>query len=337
MNDLEVHYRYLRQSAGVIDLSARSRVCVTGADRQRFINGQVTNNVKDLKVGQGCYAALVTAKGKMESDLFIYCLADELLLDFEPGLAQAVTARLEKYVIADDVQIVDVSGLYGMLSVQGPRSADVVQAAGLQPPTAYLNWTSVLHANAGEIYCMNNPRGTAAGFDVFVPTAQHGAMRDRLVQAAAKVEGGVSTADALDIVRIEAGIPRFGVDMDQANLAPEAGIEARAISYNKGCYIGQEVISRIRAFGQVAKSLRGLRLPDGLAQLPGRGEKLFRDGKEVGYLTSACRSPALKANIALGYVRREHNTAGIQLQIGSPDSTVTASVCDLPFVRSGAD
>jgi folate-binding protein YgfZ len=336
MNDLEVHYSYLRQSAGVIDLNARSRICVTGADRLRFINGQVTNNVKDLKVGQGCYAALVTAKGKMESDLFIYRLADELLLDFEPGLAQAVMTRLEKYVIADDVEIVDVSGLYGILSVQGPRSAEVVQAAGLQPPTAYLNW-SISHPNVGEIYCMNNPRGTAVGFDISMPSAEHGAMRDRLAQAAAKVEGGVSTGDALDIVRIEAGIPRFGVDMDQANLAPETGIEARAISYNKGCYIGQEVISRIRAFGQVAKSLRGLRLPDDLAELPARGEKLFRDGKEVGYLTSACRSPALQANIALGYVRREHNTAGTPLQIGSPDSTVTASVCDLPFVRAGAD
>ena len=337
MNDLELHYRYLRQSAGVIDLSARSRLCVTGADRQRFINGQVTNNVKDLKVGQGCYAALVTAKGKMESDLFIYCLPDELLLDFEPGLTHAVTARLEKYVIADDVQIVDVSGLYGMLTVQGPRSAEVIQVLGLPPPAAHLNWTSVSHEKAGEIYCMNNPRGTGAGFDVFVPSAQHGVMHDRLAQAAAKVEGGVSTGEALEIVRIEAGIPRFGIDMDQANLAPEAGVEARAISYNKGCYIGQEVISRIRAFGQVAKSLRGLRLPDSLSELPARGEKLYRDGKEVGYLTSACRSPALQANIALGYVRREHNSAGIQLQTGSSDSSLTASVCDLPFVRSGAD
>ena len=111
-------------------MSFRSRVCVTGTDRQRFINGQVTNNVKDLKAGQGCYAALVTAKGKMQSDLFIYSLPDELLLDFEPGLTAAVTERLERYVIADDVQVVDVGPLYGMLTVQGPRSADVVRAVG---------------------------------------------------------------------------------------------------------------------------------------------------------------------------------------------------------------
>ncbi|MCI0745246.1 MAG: hypothetical protein L0Y58_07565, partial [Verrucomicrobia subdivision 3 bacterium] len=106
--DLEREYKLLRESAGVLDLNARSRLCLTGADRQRFLNGQVTNNVKDLQIGQGCYAALVNAKGKMQSDLYIYCLTDEILLDFEPGLTGVVTERLEKFVIADDVQIVDV-------------------------------------------------------------------------------------------------------------------------------------------------------------------------------------------------------------------------------------
>src|SRR6185503_13348253 len=122
---------YLRGNAGVLDMSSRSRVCVTGTDRQRFINGQVTNNVKDLKPGQGCYAALVTAKGKIQSDLFIHCLPDELLLDFEPGLTAAVTERLEKYIVADDVHLVDVGQLYGLLSVQGPKAEIVVRAIGL--------------------------------------------------------------------------------------------------------------------------------------------------------------------------------------------------------------
>lgn len=336
MNDLERHYGYLRKSAGVLDLSARSRICITGADRQRFINGQVTNNVKDLKVGQGCYAALVTAKGKMESDLFIYCLRDELLLDFEPGLTATVTERLEKYVIADDVQVVDVAPLYGMLTVQGPRSIEVVRSAGLDPASAALTWTSASDEASGEVYCMNNARGTAAGFDVFVPAAQVGTMRERLIEAAEKVEGGMSSTDALEVVRIEAGIPRFGVDMDETNLASEAGIEARAISYNKGCYIGQEVISRIRAFGQVAKALRGLRLPPELRDLPEKGTKLFRESKEVGYITSSCRSLALKQNVALGYVRREHNAAATELALGTAESPSKAVVCDLPFVARTA-
>src|SRR6476661_343092 len=109
MSTGQTDYTFLRDSAGVIDFSSRSRLCVTGPDRVRFLNGQVTNNVKELKPGEGCYAALVNAKGRIQSDLNIYCLPDELLLDFEPGLAATVTQRLEKYVIADDVQVVDVS------------------------------------------------------------------------------------------------------------------------------------------------------------------------------------------------------------------------------------
>jgi len=183
---------------------------------------------------------------------------------------------------------------------------------------------------------MSNARGTVAGFDVFVPAEQVRAMRERLVQAAAKVQGGASSVEALEIVRIESGIPKFGVDMDETNLASEAGIEARAISYSKGCYIGQEVISRVRAFGQVARSLRGLRFPAELPQFPQKGHKLFRDGKDVGYVTSSCRSHALQLVVALGYVRREHNSSGTELHLGAPDSPVKAVVCDLPFVAPNA-
>src|SRR5579883_1900764 len=119
--DWQAEHAALRESAGALDLSFRSRICLTGADRLRWLNGQVTNNVKDLRAGQGCYAALVTAKGKLESDLNIFCLPDELLLDFEPGLTERVTQRLDKYIIADDVQVVDVAAHYGLLSVQGPK------------------------------------------------------------------------------------------------------------------------------------------------------------------------------------------------------------------------
>src|ERR1017187_11041345 len=124
----------LRQSAGLLDLSSRGRLCLLGADRKNFLNGQVTNNVKDLKAGEGCYAALVTAKGKMESALNIYCLENELLLDFEPGLGAAVQARLEKYIIAEDAQVAEASPHYGLLSVQGPRAAEVLQSLALSAP-----------------------------------------------------------------------------------------------------------------------------------------------------------------------------------------------------------
>jgi folate-binding protein YgfZ len=325
MTELETQYGFLRDSAGVLDLSARGRVCLTGADRIRFLNGQVTNNVKDLAVGEGCYAALVNAKGKLQSDLNIYRLSDEVLLDFEPGFTQTVIERLEKYIIADDVQVVDVESHYGMVTVQGPRSNDVVAEAGFQPSDRPMQWTS-----AGEVYCTNNARGTARGFDIFVPMAERDALVARLVESAQRLGGGLTSMEALEVARVEAGIPRFGVDMDGSNLAPEA-IEARAISYSKGCYIGQEVISRIRAYGEVAKSLRGLRLPLELTALPGKGDKLFREGKEVGYITSAVRSPKFKGNIALGYVRREHKENGTNLEVAAHGARFGAVVCNLSF------
>ena len=289
MND---DYWTLRRGVGWLDLSVRSRLLIKGADRKRFLHGQVTNDVNKLAVGQGCYAAIVTAKGKIESDVYIWCLEDALLLDFEPGLTEKIAARFEKYVIADDVQIEDASGTYSMFTVQGPQASPPPHVGG---------------------YVFENARGTSKGFDVFVPVGQ-------------KVElpGKRCSEEALEIVRIEAGMPRFGVDMDETNLASEAGIEARAISYTKGCYIGQEVISRIRTYGQVAKALRGLKCE----VLPKRGDKLFIQGKEVGYVTSAIFSPVLKQNIALGYVRREHNEIGTKLE--------GVEIVQLPFVNPAA-
>lgn len=326
--DVLAEHRALRESAGIIDLSFRSRLCVLGADRQKFINGQVTNNVQTLKTGEGCYAALVTNKGKIQTDLNIYCLANEIVLDFEPSLTDAVKERLEKYIIADDAQLIDVAPHYGLLSIQGPKASAAIESLqlGLAIPAKPFALSSVQDTNLGEIYLMNQPRLGTTGFDLFVPSGAIAAVADKAIAAAKSVGGRACAWQASEIARIEAGIPRFGIDMDETNLAPEA-IENRAISYSKGCYIGQEVIARIRTYGQVAKSLRGLRL-DGLKTLPHKGDKLFKDGKEVGYITSSTHSPTLNANIALGYVRKEVNKVGEQLTV--LDST--AQIVELPFV-----
>jgi folate-binding protein YgfZ len=330
--DMLAEHRALRESAAVLDLSFRSRLCVLGADRQKFINGQVTNNVQALKAGEGCYAALVTAKGKIQSDLNIYALTNELLLDFEPGLADLVKQRLEQFVIADDVQIVDVTPHYGLLSVQGPKSDAVVESLqlGFTIPIKPFALTSIQNGNLGEIYLMNQPRVGSTGFDLFVPSGAIAAVADKSIAAAKQVGGCACGWRALEIARIEAGIPRFGIDMDETNLAPEA-IDSRAISYSKGCYIGQEVIARIRSRGQVTKMLRGLRLPNALNALPLKGDKLFAADKEVGYLTSAIHSPTLNANIALGYVRKEVNTTGTELVVKTQSGDVAAKIVDVPF------
>jgi folate-binding protein YgfZ len=324
----------LRTSAGMLDLSFRSRLCVTGADRQRFLNGQVTNNVKELKPGEGCYAALVTAKGKMQTDLNIHCLADEFLLDFEPGLGDTIRQRFEKYIIAEDVQIVDVASSHGLLSVQGPKAPEVIKphTGGVALPAKPLGSISIADLVPGEVYCMNHSRvGTSPGFDLFVPVSELNTVAEKLLLAARAAGGMACGWQALEMARLEAGIPRFGIDMDATNLAPETGIEGRAISYSKGCYIGQEVIARIRTYGQVAKSLRGLVLPDNLSTLPQRGDKLFRNEKEAGYITTALASPAYKRNIALGYVRREHNEPGTILILRTAEQEYPVRIATLPF------
>lgn len=325
-------YDLLRQSAGIIDLTSRSRLVLLGADRQRFLHGQVTNEVQKLKPGEGCYAALTNAKAKMVSDLNIYIMAEEILLDFEPGYAQGVAERLQKYIVADDVQIEDVSPHYALLSVQGPSAPQIIEALQLKIPLPQqpMRHAASAHPQFGEVYLMNQPRLGTIGFDLYIPHSAYLRAADALVSIASHLGGGLAGWTAFETARIEAGIPRYGVDMDETNLAPETGIAA-AIRYDKGCYIGQEIIARIRTYGQVTKSLRGLRLSQGMKRSPAQGAKLFRDGKEAGYITSATFSPALQAHIALGYVRREANQPGIELTLETPDEAATATVFELPF------
>src|SRR5436190_4859499 len=332
--DTAAEHAALRNSAGVLDLSFRSRLVLTGADRARFLHGQVTNDVKNLHTGDGCYAALTTAKGKLQSDLYVFTLADELLLDFEPGLTAAVSERLEKYIVADDVQVVDVAPLFGLLSLQGPKAEAVVRGTGLTMdiPAKALGSAKLEDPTLGEVYLMNQSRLGHSGFDLFVPAAAVVALLEKLVAAAAVVGGRPCGWDAYEIARVEAGIPRFGADMDETNFPQECGIEERAMSYQKGCYIGQEVLNRIHTMGHVNRSLCGLHLPDDLPSLPLKGEKLFSAGKEMGHLTSAAYSPTLKANLALGIVRKEIHQIGSQLSMGMPEGGLSAAIEQLPFI-----
>ncbi len=329
--DTPGEYNALKNSVAVIDLSARSRICLLGADRKKFLHGQVTNDVNNLKTGEGCYAALITAKGKMQSDLNILSLENELLLDFEPGLTEAVSQRLDKFIIADDVQIIDVAPHYGLLSVQGPKSADAIQKLelGLAIPDKPLTFSTVKNEMLGDLYLVRQNRTGSTGFDFFVPLNALGAVADKMIFAARELGGGACGWDALEMARIEAGIPRYGQDMDEANLPPETGMEKNGISYSKGCYIGQEVIARIRTYGQVAKALRGLKFADDLKVLPQKGEKLFLGEKEIGYVTSATHSPALGANIGLGYIRREANKPGTEVKLRSADGESVVLVGEL--------
>jgi len=277
----------------------------------------------------------------MESDLNLFNLPDELLLDFEPGLAEKISQRLEKFIVADDVQIADVTPHYGLLTVQGQKASQVVNAVGLATDGVTGKVRSIVKisdAMLGDIYLANQPRissGTEkTGFDIFVPNNSLGAVADKLIAAAKNVGGRACGWTAFETARIEAGIPRFGADMDETNLPMECGIEQSAMNFNKGCYIGQEVLNRVHTIGHVNKELRGLRLADDLQTLPQKNDKLFYNGKEIGYITSAVKSPALNATIALGYVRREANQIGTELTLRTAAGDGAVKIVELPFVKS---
>jgi folate-binding protein YgfZ len=331
--DRLAEHEALRTTAGVMDLSFRGRLCLSGSDRARFLHGQVTNDVKRLRVGEGCYAALITAKGKMQSDLNIYCLRDELLLDFEPGLSERVSQRLEKYIIADDAQVVNVAAEYGLVSVQGPLAERLLGASGLfnEVPSRQFAWTKRDSPEFGEMYLVNQPRFLPSGFDIYIPTQGMAWTAELLARAAKEMGGCLCGWDASEIARVEAGIPRFGADMSEDTIPMEAGLEGRAVSYEKGCYIGQEVLSRIRSHGHVNRHLRGLRLEDGLSALPEVRDKLFDADKEAGCITSAVWSPGLGAGIALGYIRRETDRLGAELTWRGRSGQGAATIVELPF------
>jgi folate-binding protein YgfZ len=255
-------------SAGIAELSReRARLRVTGADRVAFLQGQCTNDVKKLEVGQNCYAAFLTAKGKMRGEGHLVCLPDAFLLETNIGLASS----LEKFIITEDVVIEDVSASWGEWLVVGDVEA-TLPADGIT---------------------FAHPLGTG-------------------VMSRQGITPTVSGA-SLEVLRIEAAMPKWGVDMDENTIPNEAGLEKRAINYDKGCYIGQETIARIKTYGHVNRQLVQCKAES--AEVPERGAKILADGREVGEVTSAVRSARLGKLLALGYVRREFARLGTTLRI----------------------
>lgn len=333
--DARAEHAALTQAAALLDLSFRGRVVLLGADRAPLLHGQCTNDILGLPPGRGCYALFASPKGRIEADAHIYHLGEELLLDLEPGMSGPVTARLERFILAQDVQPVDAAPHYGLFSVQGPQSGEAVAAAlpEVELPAEDHAVRTVEAFAGGPLYLIRHDRAGLPGLDLFAPVASLGALWDGLASAVRAVGGRPAGWTALETARIEAGVPRFGADFDAANLSAEAGLDARAVSFNKGCYSGQEVINRLHTFGQVAKALRGLRLPAG-RPLPARGDRLFHAGREAGHITSAVDSPRF-GPVALGYVRREGNAPGTRLALAA-DGPPEVEVVALPFAPPAA-
>ena len=281
-------YDALRNIAAWLDLSARGKIKLTGEDRARLLHAMTTNHVQQLTPGTGLYAFFLNDKGRVLADANILCRPDYFLLDVEPETREPLYQHLDRFIIADDVTLEDITGATATIAVEGPQAADVLQRAKVPvPETDYssLDWNDAVVARL-------NSTGSP-GFFIFVPAVEKLALIARLEAAGAEP----ADAEAARVVRVEHGKPRFGEDISERFLAQEAN-QPHALHFSKGCYLGQEIVERVRSRGQIHRVLKALILDT--KEPPAAGAKLEDGTTEI---TSAAYSPALDKFVALAYVR----------------------------------
>jgi folate-binding protein YgfZ len=308
----QAEYKALTETCGLVDRSERGKLALTGSEAKAFLAGQVTNNVEALSPGSGCYAAFLTPKGKMLGDLRIFDLGDELLLDTERSALQALFDMIRRFKIGYDVELHKRTVECGLLSLVGPEAGRMVDTERL---------ADIEHANARaklEGIAVVLAR-TDVGVDVVCDASHRPAVVEALLAAGARP---VSEA-AAEIVRVERGRPRYGTDLDDTVIPQEAGLNERAVSFTKGCYVGQETVARLHYRGKPNRHLRGLRLSEPVPV----GAELRLGERAVGRVTSSVRSPRHEA-IGLALVRREAQP-GTSLAVG--DAGASAVVAELPF------
>jgi folate-binding protein YgfZ len=310
MSASEGEYRAFLERGGIVDLAARLKLLFKGADRVRYINGQVTANIASAKQPSVVPACVTTAKGRLCADVFVSIGPSGVLIDADPAVAETLPARLERYIISDDVTMEDVTGTIAIVHLAGVRTDDVPVEfrAGLIPANRF----------------------GVPGFDYFPP------FRKDLPPVWEKLASRlpVMSGQLLELIRIEHGVPRWGCELDENTFPQEAGLDRTHVDFHKGCYIGQEVISRLRSVGHANRALHGFVSTDGTALQP--GARIFPvddPARELGRLTSAAFSFALDRHIAIGYLRRDA-IGGTHLAAvpGTTDSPARIAVHPLPFV-----
>lgn len=317
--DVEAEYRALRDGAGLWDAGAWGVLRFSGQDRLAFLHKYCTQDVKGLAPGQGARACCLTVKGGMVADLRVLAREDDALVLVAPAAREALPQHLAKYALFDKVTIAPAADLT-LVSLRGPRALEVARSALGDVPDGPEHAHAPVAWSGGAVTAVHARLGSVPGVDLLVAPEAAPTLADALVAAGAHPVG----SDALDALRVEEGWPLFGVDMDERTIPIEAGLEAAAVSFTKGCYVGQEVIARVAHRGHVNRGLAAARLdgpPPGPAPLP-----LLRDGKEVAQATTLACSPRAGAWVAFGLLHKKHGEPGTTLQVGpdGPPATVVA-------------
>jgi folate-binding protein YgfZ len=327
-------YRALRERAGLLDRGDRGRLQLTGADRRSYLQGLLTNDITALGPGRGCYAALLTPQGRMVSDMRVSELGDRVLIDLPAATAGTVKGKLEDFIFSEDVEVQDVRPALAAFGLYGPGAASLVASvaadtdAGSRLSALPPDGNAVLAFEGRSLVVVSSGDFGVPGFELFVDAS----VGDRLEQALVGAGAVPVSAGTAAVTRIEAGRPEFGVDMDEHTIPLEAGIEDRAISLTKGCYVGQEVIIRVlhRGQGRVARHLVGV-VGEAEDTVLAPDARLASGGKDVGAVTSAAWSPALSRPIALASVHRDHVEPGRTLEVQGAETAATVTVTALPF------
>lgn len=314
-------YGYARKTAAVADKNYRAFFDFTGPDRTRYLNAVLTNNIRDLQAGQGNTSLLLNPQGHILAELDTYAMVDRLLVVTHAMIRERTAATLEKFIIMDDVTMEDVTEQFGVVSMEGPATPEIVAALGA-PALDLLDELGHAETHVAGIACrmVRRSPGGMAGAEFIAGRADLPKLWQVLVDAARAHGGGVIGYEALSSLRLEEGIPWFGYDFDEKEIPHEAGVEQSHISYTKGCYTGQEIVERVRSRGHVNRRRVGVVFLG--EAIPAAKTPLLAGGAEVGWVTRAAMSYRLGLPIGMAYVRREHNSAGSKLKWPGGDALV---------------
>jgi tRNA-modifying protein YgfZ len=303
-------YRALRESAAWLDLSGRGKICATGEDRARLLHAMTTNHIEQLRPGDGCYAFFLNAQGRILGDANILCFEDSLLLDTEPETRVKLFEHLDRYIIADDVAIKDETARIATVAIEGPQASGVLGGMGATLPEAPYHWTAWGNRTVARLSSTGSD-----GFFILLPAAERDALVSRLGIPAA-------TPEDARTVRIENAHPRYGVEITERNIVQETG-QLQAVHFQKGCYLGQEIVERVRSRAQIHRVLRRIEIDT--TNPPAAGTKT-----EELEIVSAAFSPALQKTVALAYVRTPFADPGTAVTVEGARTVVVSEPLSVP-------
>ena len=319
--DTGAELRALLEGAAIFDMSWQAKLIFSGRDRVRWMNGMVTNNIRDLAVGRGVYCFLLTPQGHNQGDLVAYNRGDYLLATTDLEQAPKITATLQRYIIMDQVDIEDISGKLHSIGVAGPKVLELLSHAGVDASRLEVEQVIDLEWRGIGISLARNTHPQMDGYEFWAAAENADKLWEALISSGATPAG----SDALEMYRIVRGVPRYGIDLRERDLPQETN-QQHALNFTKGCYIGQEIVERIRARGNVHRTFIGFEVQ---GAPPQPGTKVRANDKDVGEITSAARIPfpSGERTLALGYLRREVASPGAVVQAGEQSATVRV----LPF------